>query len=415
MNRPRWLIDDSEREHIQQRTPRARRVRLLVLRSHDRLRANASEAQRRFPVGFLTVFALCAGFVLSPARAKAASAYVATELAMLTEATAHVVREVNGSTEVVGGTRLARGSLQGFLLDGRVVPIGSIFGREVPQNNSPFQTRALALPIEGFPGSDYSTAFDINDFGDIAGAANTATGLRAFRSRRNTAYIELGPLSGDTGSGAFGINLRGEIVGYSSGPNGTRAVIWNPGGIVQPLPALSGTNGSQAFAINDRGDVVGVSEMPSGPRASLWARGGTAQDLGTLPGHGVSEALSISESGDVVGSSGNLQQRRAVLWAQGGAIRDLGTLPGGASSRALGISKGEVVGTSETSDGEHAFLWTEAGMQDLNSLLTSRPGFVLTQAVSINSQGIILAIGQNDDSHQTHEKPLRIFILVPTP
>ena len=57
----------------------------------------------------------------------------------------------------------------------------------------------------------------------------------------------------------------------------------------------------------------------------------------------------------------------------------------------------------------------QAGMQDLNSLLTSRSGFVLTQAVSINSQGIILAIGQNDDSHQSHEKPLRIFMLVPTP
>jgi probable HAF family extracellular repeat protein len=377
-----------------------------------RLRANAPEAQRRIPVGFLTAFALCAGFVLFPARAKAA--YVATELAVLTEATTRVVRTVNGSTEVVGGARLGSGRHQGFLLDGRVVPVGSIFGRDLQENNSPFQSRALPQPID--PGSDYSTAFDINDFGDIAGAANTATGLRAFRSRRNTAYIELGPLSGDTGSGAFGINLRGEIVGYSSGPNGTRAVIWNPGGIVRPLPALSGTNGSRAFAINDPGDVVGVSEMPSGPRATLWADGSTAQDLGTLPGHGVSEALSISESGDVVGSSGNLQQRRAVLWAQGGAIRDLGTLPGGASSRALGISKGEVVGTSETSDGEHAFLWTEAGgMQDLNSLLTSRSGFVLTQAVSINSQGIILAIGQNDDSQITHEKPLRIFMLVPTP
>ena len=158
--------------------------------------------------------------------------------------------------------------------------------------------------------------------------------------------------------------------------------------------------------------------MSSGPRATLWAAPRTpVRDLGTLPGHGVSEALSISESGDVVGSSGNLQQRRAVLWAQGGAIRDLGTLPGGASSRALGIREGEVVGTSATSDGEHAFLWTQAaGMQDLNSLLMLRSGFVLTQAVSINSQGVILAIGQNDDdSPQTHEKPVRIFMLVPTP
>ena len=379
-----------------------------------RLRANAPEGQKRFQISFLTTFALCVGLVLFPARAKAA--YVATELAVLTEATSHVVRAVNGSTEVVGGARLASGRIQGFLLDGRAEPTGSIWGRDLLENNSSsrLQSRAPALPIEGFPGSDYSIAFDINDFGDIAGAANTATALRAFRSRRNIAYIQLGPLSGDTSSAAFGINLSGNVVGYSSGPNGTRAVVWNPGGIVGPLPALSGTNGSRALAINNGGDVVGVSKMSSGPRATLWPGGRGARDLGTLPGDAVSEALSISESGDVVGSSGNLQQRRAVLWAQGGAIRDLGTLPGGASSRALGISNGQVVGTSETSSGEHAFLWTDAGgMQDLNSLLISRSGFILTQAVSINSQGVILAIGQNDVAD--HEKPLRIFLLVPTP
>ena len=219
-----------------------------------RLRANAPEGQKRFPISFLTTFALSAGLVLFPARAKAA--YVATELAVLTEATIRVVRAVNGSTEAVGGARLGSGRIQGFLLDGRVVPIGSIWGRDLSEKNSPFQTRAPALPIEGFPGSDYSIAYDINEFGDIAGAANTATGLRAFRSRRNTAYIELRALSGDTNSAAFGINLRGEIVGYSGGPNGTRAVIWNPGGIVRPLPALSGTSGSQAFAIDSPGDVV---------------------------------------------------------------------------------------------------------------------------------------------------------------
>ena len=231
------------------------------------------------------------------------------------------------------------------------------------QNNSSsrLQSRAPTLPIEGFSGSDYSIAYDINDFGDIAGVANTATGLRAFKSHRNTDYIELRPLSGDTNSAAFGINLNGTVVGYSSGPDGNRAVIWNPA-VRSALPALSGTNGSRALEINNRGDVVGVSETPSGPRATLWiAPRGTAQDLGTLPGHGVSEALSISESGDVVGSSGNLQQRRAVLWAQGGAIRNLGPFPGGAASRALGVSNGQVVGTSETSSGRHAFLWTEAG------------------------------------------------------
>ncbi len=47
----------------------------------------------------------------------------------------------------------------------------------------------------------------------------------------------------------------------------------------------------------------------------------------------------------------------------------------------------EVVGISETSAGDHAFLWTEqGGMQDLNGLLTSRFGFVLTHAVAISAQ-----------------------------
>ena len=270
----------------------------------------------------------------------------------------------------------------------------------------------MLQPIEGRSGSDYSAAFGINDLGDIAGAANTATGVRAFRSRRGAASIELAPLSGDTSSGAFGVNLRGEVVGYSSGPNGTRAVIWNPGGSVQALPALSGANWSRAFAINDPGDVVGVSEMPSGPRATLWTarhRAGSRDAFWAWRERGAEHQ---SE-----------RRCRRIFWEfTTTPCRALGSRRrhpkfGDPSRRRFepgaGISKGEVVGTSETSDGERAFLWTDAGgMQDLNSLLTSRSGFVLTQAVSISRQGIILAVGENDDSHHTHETPLRIFILV---
>ena len=101
-----------------------RRSHPILIVIDFRLRPNPREGQKRFPISFLTRFALCAGLVLFPARAKAA--YVATELAVLTEATTRVVRAVNGSTEVVGGARLGSGRHQGFLLDGRVVPIGSV-------------------------------------------------------------------------------------------------------------------------------------------------------------------------------------------------------------------------------------------------------------------------------------------------
>ena len=121
-----------------------RRLHPILIVIGFRLRANAPEGQKRFPISFLTTFALCAGLVLFPARAKAASAYVATELAVLTEATTRVVRAVNGSTEVVGGARLGNGRHQGFLLDGRVVPTGRIGGSELREIDSPFQSRSLA-------------------------------------------------------------------------------------------------------------------------------------------------------------------------------------------------------------------------------------------------------------------------------
>lgn len=338
---------------------------------------------------------LCVGAGLSPVRAEAA--YVATELASLPEGANRVVRGLNEAGEVVGGARLGGGH-RGFLRD-----------------NDALQS------IEGLPGSDYSVALGINNFGDVVGSANTRTGARAFRSRRTGGVVDLGTLPGDSSSVAFAINQSGDASGYSSGPTGVRAVVWNRAGVIQALPALPGSNSAQALAINEEREVVGVSEIASGRRAVRW-RAGTVEDLGTLAGHSMSEALGINGSGEIVGSSGDpAVERHAVLWSAGGVIQDLGTLPGGASSRAVGINDhSEVVGTSQSSAGSRAFLWTPGnGMRDLNDMLTSRPGFVLTQALAIGPGGLILAIGRNEagaeheHAHADHELPARIFLLVP--
>ena len=343
---------------------------------------------------FLVSLSLCAGLALTPVQTEAA--YSATELASLPVGSNRVVHAANDAGEIVGTV-----GQRGFLL-----------------NDGGLQE------IAGLPGSDQSAALGINNFGHVVGSANIATGMRAFRSRGTTGIVALGTLPGDNGSMALAINDPGKAVGYSSGPTGVRAVVWTSSGAIQALPVLAGSDSSRGLAINDGGDVVGVSDTPSGPRAVLW-EDDAVQDLGTLPGHGASEALSLNNLGDIVGSSGDPEaEHHAVLWTLGGAIQDLGTLPDGTSSRALAINdRGEVVGIAEASAGDHAFLWTEqGGMQDLNELLTSRFGFVLTHAVAISAQGVIVAIGVDEATsaeqghdHDAHDLPLQIFRLVPVP
>jgi probable HAF family extracellular repeat protein len=347
---------------------------------------------------FLVSLLLCAGVAWIPAQTEAA--YAATELARLPEGSSQVVRAANDADEIVGSTQRGGGH-RGFLL-----------------KSGPLQE------IGGLPGSDYSAALGINNLGQVVGSANTITGMRAFRSRRTIGIVALGMLPGDSGSVALAINHPGQAVGYSSGPTGVRAVVWTRAGAIQALPMLPGCDSAQGLALNDRGDVVGVCNTVSGPRAVLW-EGGAVQDLGMLPGHGASEALSINANGVIVGSSGDPEaEHHAVLWpSSGDPIQDLGTLPDGTSSRALCINnRREVVGVSETSAGDHAFLWTEQdGMQDLNGLVTSRFGFVLTQAVAISARGVIVAVGVDEATgaeqghDDDHELPLRVFRLVPMP
>jgi len=89
---------------------------------------------------------------------------------------------------------------------------------------------------------------------------------------------------------------------------------------------------------------------------------------------------------------------------------NLGTL-GGKSSQANGINNlGQVVGLAETSGGaEHAFLYSDDSMQDLNTLISTSPDWTLEDATGINDKGQICGYGINP-SGQTHA-----FLLTPTP
>jgi probable HAF family extracellular repeat protein len=68
-------------------------------------------------------------------------------------------------------------------------------------------------------------------------------------------------------------------------------------------------------------------------------------------------------------------------------VTDLGVLSGGTQSKALAINnKGQVVGYSDTSGEDHAFLYGGGTMQDLGVLA----GDIWSQAYAINDSGIVV-------------------------
>lgn len=88
-------------------------------------------------------------------------------------------------------------------------------------------------------------------------------------------------------------------------------------------------------------------------------------------------------------------------------ISDLGTL-GGATSIALAVNDADqIVGDANIASGaQHAFVWQEGKMTDLNALIPAGSGWVLTEAQSINNNKAI--VGRGIIGGQTHA-----FLLTP--
>jgi probable HAF family extracellular repeat protein len=172
-----------------------------------------------------------------------------------------------------------------------------------------------ALPL--LPGGNNANAFDMNDLGQIVGAAENGISDPTCVSGTPSQVLrfvpvrwgldgriqELHPLPGDTVGYAVGINNSGQSVG-SSGlcsntaivpiPTAPHAVLWDSNGSPTDLGHLEGTPPgiyNQATSINDRGDVVGWACVgPSTNPATcpedafLWTKDTGMQDLGRLHG-----------------------------------------------------------------------------------------------------------------------------------
>lgn len=299
-------------------------------------------------------------------------------------------------------------------------------------------------------GNSYSYASGINDLGQVI-LTSGFNDSRAFIYSDNQ-LTEISPLPGDDEIGVSGINIFGQVVGnsvksnvgdnnafiYSNGITQSLGIAGIPYAINESGQVVGGTSGGGSFpklafpygaaflysdgttsilntdletnyiayGMNNSGKVVGIFNPSSiRPSRGFLYDNGLFTDLGALPGDNYSSAEDINDLDQIVGVSAlsGVNDGTAFLYSSIAGMTSLGRLsPNDTYSLALDINnKGQVVGWSgynpsfysDSGIGISAFLYSDNVMQDLNKLIATDSGFVITQAQGINERGQIAGAG----------------------
>jgi len=256
---------------------------------------------------------------------------------------------------------------------------------------------------------------EINDFAQVVGYSETSvsdpngedvcgfgTHLECQPFLWQFFHMSALPLLGGNNGQASAINNLGEIAGFAETatvdpgcpPNLIRTpVLWKNGNSqAQALPTVDRDPDGDAFWINDRGQAVGDSGNCTGTilHAISWENNTATQ----LPDFGTgSVAQGINNQGQIVGTVGSPDNttQYGALW-QNGVLTNLGLLPGDFGGLASGInSKGQVVGSNFDSNfnWSHGFIWQNGVMTDLNTLIPANANLFVTMANKINDRGQI--------------------------
>jgi probable HAF family extracellular repeat protein len=243
----------------------------------------------------------------------------------------------------------------------------------------------------GTLGGRHSSAWAINDRGQIVGVSRTASRARRYFFWEKGKMVDLGRAPGElsvqiqlnergealvSGSlwadgrltrlpfAALALNDRGQVVG-SRGREDPHAVLWDKGRLTD-LGVLAGDKWSRADAINNDGIVVGTSyDGRTGMRAFRWSKG-KLSELQSLSGFVDCTAVAINSSGQALGYCATRTPFRvhSVLW-EDGRPRDLGTLGHDWVYPLQLNDRGQVVGKTQVRGEEHAFLWDGRKLRDL--------------------------------------------------
>lgn len=270
-------------------------------------------------------------------------------------------------------------------------------------------TRAEGLQVLGTLGGRNSRALDVNADGLVVGESETSNGV--VRGFVWTVAEGLRPLPAPevaTHSTAYAVNELGQIAGSIEGLAGMHAVIWN-GGEPAYLPQLPGAGHVQALDINRAGDVVGQIQTGSAEafagHAFAFPEAVTARNLTRfrlISSHGGSAAVALNEHGHAVGHTMLDSSRvRAFRYHPDSGFVLLPDHDALYSSGRDINSRGDIVGScipSYWSD-ELACAWIDGRWFDLNESTDAGPDWWLVQATGINRDRAVVGYGLRGERH----------------
>jgi uncharacterized membrane protein len=342
---------------------------------------------------------------------------------------------------------------QAFWMNQRGQTVGvSTNGAVDPLVNYPFYRAVLwsdqgNIQDLGTLGGQYGVSQAINSRGQVVGVAANAiadpynlfdyiiwgisagTQSRAFLWDKETGMQDLGTLGAGNDAYAEYVNERGQVAGWSytnTTPNPVATFDCGNGNVVPTQDPFFWENGKMTDlgsfggncgvvrGMNNRGQVTGYSFLPGDVlyHPFRWDKKGGLQELGTLGGN-YGAPYGINDAGDAVGWAtipGDVIFH-TVIWPNGKTTPiDLGVAASFTTSLAAAInSNGQIIGclTSDPSGNcfpynSDSFLWEDGDMVDVNTLVPSHPGVLLSGSEGyINDQGEIVLLGllDNGDIH----------------
>jgi probable HAF family extracellular repeat protein len=276
----------------------------------------------------------------------------------------------------------------------------------------------LGIPSGGIS----SSASAINASGQIAGSYQDSSFKfhAVYWPGMSAAPMALPVPVGATSSQSVGIDGSGKIVGSYTNATSTYACVWNTASSSpSTLATPAGASIYYGTGINAAGVILGFffKTVGSAYQACYWnSVSSAATSLPNPAGAVQSYAEAINSQGRIVGGFQNAgSSYQACVWASTSASPSTLPVPSGTqSSIADGINNsGEIVGSFSTTAinlaGSRACLWSGNSVTDLNTLIDTASGWVLTTANGIDDSDNIVGVGSiNGVTHAVLLTPIPI-------